>query len=59
MCDDEGDPDAHAYQRTREKAAGCCGDDAWRGHFCEFHRGYLDALLDIEDELEAIERGGW
>lgn len=33
-----------AEEYARVKARGCCGDDSWRGHFCQYHEGYLDGI---------------
>lgn len=33
----------------------CCGNDAWRGHLCEYHMGWedgIDAVLDHIDDDE-------
>jgi len=33
--------------------AGCCGNDAWRGRFCDYHRG-MEAGLEMA--LNTIDR---
>ena len=41
LNDSEPDPIAVMIDRA---VAGCCGDYAWRGHYCEYHRGYVEGL---------------
>jgi hypothetical protein len=33
-------------EHVRKKAEGCCGDDSWRGRFCQYHEGFLDGWED-------------
>lgn len=58
MSDELGAYEAAALITTREKARGCCGDEAMDGHFCEYHQGYRDALLDIAVPLDGSDNGG-
>ena len=30
---------------------GCCGNDAWRGHLCQYHEGYEDGLNKAQELL--------
>jgi len=34
------------YKIVREQAEGCCGDDSWRGRFCQYHEGFYDGFVD-------------
>lgn len=46
---------------VRERARGCCGDDSWRGRFCQYHQGFIDGADEaatILIELEGSDRGG-
>lgn len=33
---------------VRQNAAGCCGDDSWRGRLCGFHQGFESGLFCFE-----------
>jgi hypothetical protein len=35
-----------------EAARGCCGDESWRGRFCEYHRGYRDGLYALAEKVD-------
>lgn len=37
---------------------GCCSSDTWRGHLCQYHAGYRDALELVSDRLRD-RRGVW
>ena len=36
---------------ARATALKCCGDEAWRGTLCAYHRGWADGY-DMRDEEE-------
>jgi len=38
---------------TVEQAKGCCGDAAWRGRLCEYHKGFDDALDVVTSRANA------
>lgn len=44
----------------REAADGCCRNDAWRGHACQYHQGWGDgyeaALRDATARIERLTR---
>lgn len=33
----------------------CCGTPEWRGHLCEYHRGYSDGIDCILGRIHAVE----
>jgi hypothetical protein len=39
-------------EEIRARAAGCCGDAAWRGRFCPYHSGFLDGFAEATERLE-------
>lgn len=39
---------------AREAAEGCCMDDRWRGHACQYHEGYEDGLYAMLTHLGTV-----
>lgn len=44
--------DTWPHPLAKAAAAGCCGDDAWRGRLCAYHDGFADGLEAMEEYLE-------
>lgn len=41
MADPPGVEDVIAVHRP-SVIGSCCGNEAWRGHLCQYHEGYMD-----------------
>lgn len=48
MSDDLAD---RLTRRSLALNPGCCGDDRWRGHLCQYHDGFYDG---VEAALQEI-----
>lgn len=46
-----GIPDGNQhYEIVMAKATeGCCADESWRGHYCQYHQGFLDGIYAAEE----------
>jgi len=38
--------------RARAIEQGCCGNDSWRGRFCQYHQGFIDGYEAGHDGRE-------
>lgn len=47
MTDDE------VWAMVHANAEGCCMNDQWRGHACDYHQGYTDGLFQMLEKLES------